>query len=47
MSQESTKRDVAPKQTPDRFSSIGDHIHATPTFKHTWATPKHTVIGGC
>ena len=41
-----TKRDVAPKQRPDRFPSIGDHIQVTPTFEHTWATPSHTVIGG-
>ena len=33
-----TKRDVAPKQKPDRFPSIGDHIQVTPTFEHTWAT---------
>ena len=38
--------DVAPKQRYDRFPSVGDHIHATPTFKHAWATPGHTVIGG-
>ena len=41
-----TKRDVAPKQRPDRFSSIGHHIQVTPTFEHTWATPRHTVTGG-
>ena len=41
-----TKRDVAPKQRPDRFQSIGDHIQVTPTFENTWATPRHTVIGG-
>ena len=41
-----TKRDVAPKQRPDRFASIGDHIQITPTFEHTWANPRHTVIGG-
>ena len=41
-----TKKDVAPKQRPDRFPSIGDHIHVTTTFEHTWATPRHTVIGG-
>ena len=40
-----TKRDVTPKQRPDRFPSIGDHIQVTPTFEHTWATPRHTVIG--
>ena len=41
-----TKRDVAPKQTQDRFQSFGDHILVTPTFKHTWETTKHTVIEG-
>ena len=41
-----TKRDVAPKRRPDRFPSIGDHIQVTPTFEHTGATPRHTVIGG-
>ena len=41
-----TTRGVAPKQRPHRFPSIGDNIHATPTFKHTWATPRHTVIAG-
>ena len=40
-----TKRDVVPKQRPDRFSSVGDHIHTTPIFEHAWATPRHTVIG--
>ena len=40
------ERDGAPKQRPDSFLSIGDHIHVTPTFEHTWATPGHTVIGG-
>ena len=39
-----TKRDVALKQRPDRFPSIGDHI--TTTFEHTWVTPRHTVKGG-
>ena len=42
----STKRDVALKQRPNRFPSIGDHIQATTTFELTWATPRHTVIGG-
>ena len=41
-----TKRDVAPKQRPHRFLSLGDHIHVTPTFEHAWSTPRHTVIGG-
>ena len=39
-------KDVAPKQRPDRFPSIGDHNYVTPTFERTWATPRHTVIGG-
>ena len=39
-----TQRDVAPKQRPDRLSSIGDHIQVTPTFEHTWVTPRDTVI---
>ena len=30
----------------DRFLSLGDHIHATPTFEYVWATLRHTVIGG-
>ena len=29
-----TKRDVAPKQRPDRFSSVGEQSHITPTFEH-------------
>ena len=37
---------VAPKQRPDRLPSTGDHIQVTPTFEHTWAIPRHTVIGG-
>ena len=41
-----TKRHVAPKQRYDRFPSIGDHIQIVPTFEHTWATPRHTVIEG-
>ena len=41
-----TKRDVAPTQRSDRFPSIGDCIHATPTSEHVWATTRHTVIGG-
>ena len=41
-----TKKDVAPKQGYDRFSSIEDDIHATPTFEHSWTTPGLTVIGG-
>ena len=41
-----TNKDVAPKQTYDSFPSVGGHIHATPTFKHAWATQEHTVIGG-
>ena len=34
--------DVAIKQKCNRFSSAGDHNHATPTFEHVWATPEHT-----
>ena len=30
-----TKRDLAPKHRPGRFSSIGDHMQFTPTFEHT------------
>ena len=41
-----TKRDVVTYQRPDKFPSIGDHIHVTPTFEHTWGAPRHTVIGG-
>ena len=41
-----TKRDAAPKQRPDRLPFIGDYIEVTPTFEHTWTTPRHTVIGG-
>ena len=37
---------VAPKQRHDRFPSAGDHIHATPSFEHAWATQRHTVTGG-
>ena len=40
------KRAIAPKLRPDRFPPIGDHIQVNPTFEHTWATPRHTVIGG-
>ena len=40
------KRDVAPEQRLDGCPSIGDHIQVTPTFEHTWETPRHTVIGG-
>ena len=40
-----TNRDVVPKQRYDRFPSVGDHIHATTTFEHAWATPGQTVIG--
>ena len=40
-------RDIAPKQRYDRFPSVGDHIHATPSFEHFWATPKHTIIVVC
>ena len=41
-----TKRDIALKQRYDRFPSVQDHIHSTPTFEHAWATTQHTVIGG-
>ena len=40
-----TKIDVASKQKPDRFPSVGDHISATTTFEHVWTTPRHTVWG--
>ena len=40
-----TKRDVAPKQRYDRFSSARDSIRVTPTSEHAWTTQKHTVIG--
>ena len=40
-----TKRNVTPKQRPDKFPAIGDHIHATLTFEYAWATPRYTVIG--
>ena len=40
------KRDIAPKQRCDRFPSAGNHIHATVTFEHAWATPRHTFVGG-
>ena len=32
----------------DRFPSVGDWRlhHVTPTFEHTWATPRHAVMGG-
>ena len=28
-----------------RFPLVGDHIHTTPTSEHSWATPRHAVIG--
>ena len=38
-------RDVVPKQRYDRlFPSVGDHIHATPTFEHAWAAPGHCYM---
>ena len=40
-----TKRDVALKQRPDRFPSIGDHIQVIPTFEHL-GNPKTYVIEG-
>ena len=39
-------RNVATNQRYHRFPSVGDYIHATPTFEHTWGTPGHTVIRG-
>ena len=39
-------KDEAPKQRPDRFPSIENHIHVNHTFEHTWATPRLTVIKG-
>ena len=39
-----TKRNVAPKQRYDRFLFVGNHVHATPTFRYAWATPRHTVL---
>ena len=41
-----TKRYVVPKQKPDRFPTIRDHIHVTPTLEHAWKAPRHTVVGG-
>ena len=43
-----TNRDVVPKQRYDRFSSVGDYIHAatSTTFEYAWATPGHTIIEG-
>ena len=40
-----TNSDVVPKQRYDRFPSVGDHIHATATFEHAWATPGHIAAG--
>ena len=40
-----TKRYVVPKQKPDRFPSIGDHIRITPTLEHAWKAERHTVVG--
>ena len=34
------------KQRYDRFSFVGDQIHATATSEQTWANPGHTVLGG-
>ena len=35
-----TRRDVAPKQRPDKSPSIGDHMQVTPSFEQpqgmTW-----------
>ena len=41
-----TKRGVAYKQRCDRFASVGEHIHANPTFEQAWTTPRNTVIEG-
>ena len=38
-----TNRDTVPN---DRFPSVRDHIHATPTIKRTWTTQGPTVTGG-
>ena len=46
MNASDTKMNVAPKQRPGRFPSIGDHIKVTPTFENTWGILRHTVIGG-
>ena len=35
-----TKMDVAAKQRPDRFPSIGDHIQVTPTLRVYLGNPK-------
>ena len=37
---------LAPKQRPDKFPFVTDHIHATPTFEHNWTTSRHADIGG-
>ena len=41
-----TKKDVAPKKRPGRFPYVEDHIQVTPTFEHTWANPRYTLLGG-
>ena len=41
-----TRRDVAPKQRPDNFPSVEDHIHSIFIFEHAWVTPRRTIIGG-
>ena len=38
-----TKRDVDPKQRPDRFSSVRELNRITPTFEHAYVTPRHTL----
>ena len=35
-----------PKQSYDRFPSVGDHIHVTTTFEYARTTPGHVIIGG-
>ena len=46
MNASDTKMNVAPKQRPGRFPSIGDHIKVTPNFENTLGILRHTVIGG-
>ena len=40
------RRDIVPKQRYDRFPPTGDHINASTTSEHAWATPGHTTVGG-
>ena len=41
-----TKSDVALKERYDRFSFVGDHIHASPIFKYAWTTLGHALTEG-